>query len=89
MRWCCVLTLIVWTLGPVRLLRHVVRCYIWLRLVPLDTLLSTGFHLDTCNQATRRPMYPDFNLNTISHQDLPLPLSTLPAFKFSESEAKP
>ena len=34
-------------------------------------------------------MHSDFNLNTIEHQDLPLPLSTLPAFKFSESEAQP
>jgi len=32
-------------------------------------------------------MHPDFNLTTIAQQDLPLPLSTLPAF--SESEAQP
>ena len=35
-------------------------------------------------------MHPDFNLNTIAHQDLPLPLSTLPrpAFYWLESEAQ-
>ena len=49
MRWCCVLTLIVWTLRPVRPVRRLVRRHIWLRLVRLDTLLSTGFRLDTCN----------------------------------------
>jgi len=32
-------------------------------------------------------MHPDFNLNTIAHQDLPILLSTLPAF--FESEAQP
>jgi len=32
-------------------------------------------------------MHPDFNLNTIAQQDLPLPLSTLSAF--SEFEARP
>ena len=32
-------------------------------------------------------MHPDFNLNTIAYLDLPLPLSTLPAF--SDSEAHP
>ena len=30
-------------------------------------------------------MHPDSNLNTIAHQNLPLPLSLLPAF----SEAQP
>jgi len=29
-------------------------------------------------------MYPDYNLNTIAHQDLPLPWSTLLAFPESE-----
>ena len=32
-------------------------------------------------------MHPDINLNTIAHEDLPLPLSTLLAF--SESQAQP
>jgi len=31
-------------------------------------------------------MHPDFNLNTITHHDLPILVSTLPAF--SDSEAK-
>jgi len=88
-RWCCVLTLRVWTLRPVRPVRPVVRRHIWLRLERLDTLLSTGLRPDTCNQPTLRPIHSDFNLNTIAHQDLPLPLSTLPAFKFSDSEAQP
>jgi len=32
-------------------------------------------------------MHPHFNFNTIAHHDLPIRLSTLPAF--SESEAQP
>jgi len=49
MQLCCVLTLVVWTLRPVRPVHPVVRLHMWLRLVRLDTLLSTGFRPDTCN----------------------------------------
>ena len=34
---------------PVRPVRPVLRRHIWLRLARPDTLLSTGFRLDTCN----------------------------------------
>ena len=54
--------------------------HIWLRLVRLETLSYTGFRPDTCNQATLPPMHPDLNLNTIAHQDSPLPLILLSAF---------
>ena len=48
-RWCCVLILPAWTLRPVRPVRPVLRRDIGLRLVRLDTLLSTGFCPDTWN----------------------------------------
>jgi len=54
--------------------------HIWLLLVRLETLAYTGFHLDTSIEATLAPMHPDLTLNTISHQDLPLPLILLSAF---------
>jgi len=75
------------TLRPVRPVRPVLGCHIWLPLARLETLLSTGFRPDTCNKATLPPMHPYFNLNTITHQDLPLPLSTLGLPAFLESEA--
>jgi len=76
---CCVLTLLAWTLRPVRPVRPVLMRHIWLRLVRLETLSYTGCHPDTCNQATLPPMHPDLNLNTITHQDSPLPLILLSA----------
>jgi len=48
-RWCCFLTLIVWSLSPVRPVRPVHWRHIWFRLAPLNTLLSTGFCPHTCN----------------------------------------
>jgi len=57
-------------------------CHIWLRQVHPETLAYTGFRPDTCNSATLPPMHPDLNLNTISHQDSPLPLILLSAFFF-------
>jgi len=77
---CRVLTLLDWTLRPVRPVRPVPMRHIWLRLVRLETLAYTGFRLDTCNKATLPPMHPDLVLNTIAHQDSPLPLILLSAF---------
>jgi len=37
---------------------------------------------DACNSATLPPMHPNLNLNTIAHQDSPLPLILLSAFFF-------
>ena len=53
--------------------------HILLRQVRPETLACTGFRVDTSNQAT---LPPDFNLNTIAHQDSPLPLILLSAFFF-------
>jgi len=71
---------------PVRPVCPVLSQHILLRLGHLDTVLSTGFSSDTCNQATPPSMHPDYNLNTTEHQDLPLPLSTLLAFRESEAQ---
>ena len=70
---CCILTLLAWTLRPVRPVRPVPMRHIWLRLVRLESLGYTGFRPDTCNEATLPPMHPDLTLNTIAHQDSPLP----------------
>jgi len=52
----------------------------WLRLVHLETLAYTEFHPDTCNEETLPPMHSFITLNTIAHQDSPLPLILLSAF---------
>jgi len=70
---CCILTLLAWTLRPVRPVRPVPMRHIWLRLVCLESLAYTGFRPDTCNEATLPPMHHDLTLNTIAHQDSPLP----------------
>ena len=67
---------------PVRPVRPVPMRHIWLRQVHPETLANTGFRPDTCNSATLPPMHPDLNLNTIAHQDSPLPLILLSAFFF-------
>jgi len=50
--WSCVQSLLVWTvgpIGPVGPVGPVVMRHISLRLVCLETFLSTGFHPDTCH----------------------------------------
>jgi len=64
-------------LRPVRPLRSVPIRHILLRQVRPETLAYTEFRLATSNQAT---LPPDLNLNTIAHQDSPLPLILLSAF---------
>jgi len=54
---------------------HILLCQ-----VRPETLAYTGFRPDTSNQATLPPMHPDLNLNTIAHQDSPLPLILLSPF---------
>ena len=97
-QWCCVQTLGVWTLRPVRPVRPVrlvrpvcpacpvLSQHILLCLGHLDTVLSTGVCPDRCNQATPASMHPEYNLNTTELQDLPLPLSTLLAFRESDAQ---
>ena len=54
--------------------------HILLRQVRQETLAYTGFRPDTSNEATLPPMHSDLNLNTIAHQDSPLPLILRSAF---------